>query len=298
MPSTPLELLALRWVPGEGPVEFEPVSSGLVNDTWRVRRDGRSYSLRMARGHAAELGLDRSWECRVLACAAAAGIAPPVHACAPDLGLVVSGWAGGEAWSAPEVRLPANIEAMARLLRQVHALQSCKPARTSSPAAWIAHYSQALSRGRAPSPRCAGFAAGAADRLARLTAPGTAGVLCHSDLHRLNIRTGPPTVLLDWEYAHVSDPLWDLAGWVSNNDGSAQFASELHGRYLGRAPSDGESSRLEQFIWLYEYVALLWSELFLSLRPDAAQGVAARADELGRRLAQATGGRAGQVTAH
>jgi thiamine kinase-like enzyme len=214
------------------------------------------------------------------------------------VGVLVSGWAGGEAWSAAEVRLPANIEAMARLLRQVHALQICKPARTRSPAAWIAHYSQSLSRGPGPSPRCRALGAEAAVRLERVTAVGTAGVLCHSDLHRLNVKTGPPVVLLDWEYAHVSDPLWDLAGWVSNNDGSAEFASGLHGRYLGRGPSGEESTRLEQFIWLYEYVALLWSELYLSLRPGGAPGVAARANELGRRLGQATGGRAGQVTAH
>ncbi len=46
-----------------------------------------------------------------------------------------------------------------------------------------------------------------------------AGVVCHSDLHPMNLICGAESlILLDWEYAHVADPLWDLAGWSANND--------------------------------------------------------------------------------
>ena len=56
--------------------------------------------------------------------------------------------------------------------------------------------------------------AAAVQHVAALAAlPNLDPVVCHSDLHTLNlIDCGDSLVLLDWEYAHASDPLWDLAG--------------------------------------------------------------------------------------
>ncbi len=39
-------------------------------------------------------------------------------------------------------------------------------------------------------------------------------------------------MLLDWEYAHASDPFWDLAGWSANND----FEEALQHDLLGGLP--------------------------------------------------------------
>jgi len=126
--------------------------------------------------------------------------------------------------------------------------------------------------------------------------PGVDPVLCHSDLHTLNlIDRGGSLILLDWEYAHASDPVWDLAGWGANNDFEDPIRHELLGSYLGRPPSGGECLRLQLLSWLYDYVCLLWSELYLNLqraaRADVAvqgdaamDGVSARARELAARL--------------
>ena len=43
-------------------------------------------------------------------------------------------------------------------------------------------------------------------------------------------------ILLDWEYAHVADRLWDLAGWSANNDFEAEVQRSLLTRYLASAP--------------------------------------------------------------
>ncbi len=50
-------------------------------------------------------------------------------------------------------------------------------------------------------------------------------------------------ILLDWEYAHVADPLWDLAGWCANNDFEAEMQRSLLTRYLGNAPILSEWQR-------------------------------------------------------
>ena len=109
-------------------------------------------------------------------------------------------------------------------------------------------------------------------------------MLCHSDLHTLNlIERDQSLILLDWEYAHVSEPLWDLAGWSANNDFETDAQRNLLARYLGTAPTPSEWSRFRRLLWLYDYICLLWSELYLSLRP-ASPKVAGRSTQLDARL--------------
>jgi thiamine kinase-like enzyme len=150
----------------------------------------------------------------------------------------------------------------------------------------------------------AALQATAARQLAALAAlPSVNPVVCHSDLHTLNlIDRGHSLVLLDWEYAHASDPLWDLAGWSANNDLEDEFKHELLASYTRRPPTRNEYLRLQLLCWLYDCVGLLWSELYSNLhaRPgvavpgevthwaapdDAAQGgVSARAELIAARL--------------
>jgi len=313
MPRTRFEAAAEQWVPGVGPVEIEPLAAGLVNESCRVLRAGRVYTLRLAAADGEDLGLDRHWECAVRERAAAAGLAAPVQCCRPHPGILVTDWVTGGRWSIADTRLPGNIDVMAELLRRVHALEIPQPARRMDPAAWIAHYRAALERyapdaGATPPPpgpqlpRSA-LLRGASDlRLARMAGERPfAAVLCHSDLHRENLLIGERPMLLDWEYAHVSDGFWDLAGWVSNNDWGAAEALRLVEGYLERPAAHADLERLAAWVWLYDYVCLLWSELYLIRRPGAHRAeIAARAEVLATRLARGvrSGGRTRWIPAH
>ena len=272
-----LEDIASRWIPGEGPVDIRLLGHGLVNQSYRVARAGRLYSLRLARPDSGDLGLDDAWECRVLSGAAAAGLAPVVHRCDPN-GVLVADWVPGLAWTAAETRLTANLEAMAHLLRRVHALAAPEPQRTGGPETWIAHYSAVLTRSPISAARRSASRRAAAhvrrERLSEIPAPNPA--LCHSDLHRFNVAVGERLLLLDWEYAHVGDPYWDLAGWVSNNDGDEAFAAQFLTSYLERAARPEEAARLRLMMWLYDYVCLLWSEVYSSQRLGAFSAAVAR----------------------
>jgi aminoglycoside phosphotransferase (APT) family kinase protein len=291
------EEAARRWVPGAGPVVLEPLTAGLVNESWRVRRAGRDYAMRLATGEGRALGLDRAWECRVSRLAGEAGVGPVIRGCEPSEGILVAEWAPGCAWSADQVREPGCIESMAQLLHRVHALPAPLPARCSDPAGWIAFYEAQLRRCGQAEVRLRGAACARLSRLAGQ--PPSAAVLCHGDLHRENVAVGARAVLLDWEYAHVAEPFWDLAGWIANNDGDARFAHEVLARYLRHAPSPAEAARLADAAWLYDYVGYLWSLVYSCQRSGApAAAVAVRAERLLHRLSGAGGGRAGQVPAH
>ena len=171
---------------------LRPLAAGLVNESYRVERDGRVYSMRVA-ADVLELGVDHEWECRVLECAARAGLAPVVSRCEPSRGILVAEWTGGRAWTAAELRLPGNIRALTALVGRVHALPIPRPARVMSPAAWIALYGGAATGGAAartgvPPAASAGLRAAAEARLAKLAGISSAHpVLCHSDLHRWTV---------------------------------------------------------------------------------------------------------------
>jgi thiamine kinase len=256
-----LESLIHRHVPGRGTADIHRLSDGLVNETYRVRRDGAEYVLRVADPARQNLGLDHAWEARVLERAAQAGIAPVLEYCEPRRGILIARWVNGSAWSPADVRRPANISRMAALVHRIHALPLPTPARIMNPRMWIEHYAAALPN------VAAALRTAAAARLTELDElAGADTVLCHSDLHRLNlIDRGSSLVLLDWDYAHAADPLWDLAGWSANNDLEDALKQELLASYAGRAPTAPERLRLQVLGWLYDYVCLLWSELYLKL---------------------------------
>jgi thiamine kinase len=304
-----LESTASRYVPGEGSLKIHRLGAGLVNETYRVERDGRSYAMRVAAANPYDLGVDREWEARVLKSAAAADLAPAPVYCDPLRGVLISHWVPGRSWRPAELRRPLNISQLAGLIRKIHALPLPAPPRVMSPAQWIAYYSGALRRTGAAGATVATDAAVAlrAAAAAQLTAlaalPGAGPVLCHSDLHTLNLIDRGGTegsrgalVLLDWEYAHAADPLWDLAGWSANTDLEGELQQDLLAQYLGRTPAPDEQRRLQRLKWLYDYVCLLWSELYLKLHGGAGKagsedGIAGRARLLAARLMHPSGRR-------
>jgi thiamine kinase len=265
-----------------------------------VLRDGNAYAVRVAVANSYDLGLDRAWEARVLERAVAAGLAPELTYSDPQRGILIARWVEGRLWSPADVRRQSNISRMAELLRRLHALPMPAPARVMGPAAWINHYSAAALQNVRRDPGAGGALAGtsvprtaealrnaATARLAAFAAlPSVAPVVCHSDLHTLNlVDRGRSLVLLDWEYAHAADPLWDLAGWSANNDLPHDLKRELLAGYAGRPPTPSDYVRLELLGWLYDYVCLLWSELYLNLRRDDPQGaIATRVQLLAARL--------------
>ncbi|MEP6547757.1 MAG: phosphotransferase [Gammaproteobacteria bacterium] len=273
-----LQRVAARHVPGTGQTHIQRLGGGLVNETYRVLRNDAAYALRVVAANPYDLGVDREWEARVLERAAAAHLAPVVEYFDPKAGILITRWEAGRSWSSAEVRLPANISRMAEFARRIHALPLPAPHRRMSPSTWIDYYSIGARQGAGADLRAA-----AALQLAALAQlPTVPTVVCHSDLHPLNvIDRGASLILLDWEYAHASDPFWDLASWSACNDLEESLQHALLTDYLGRMPSGNECLRLRLLGWLYDYVCLLWSELYLNLERDRRTGAGQRIDEPG-----------------
>jgi thiamine kinase-like enzyme len=274
----------LEVVPGTGAVEIRPLGTGLISATYRVVRNGVIYALKTAAERSPDLGLSFAWEAPLLTHASSLKLAPPLVYCDLQRAVTVSRWVAGRPWSTEAVHRPANLHRITELLRRVHALSVPAPPRLMSPLSWVDVYGAALARIGCPADTTLRIAADSRWRQLSRLPPG-ACVVCHSDLHRMNlIQDGEVLTLLDWEYAHVSDPSWDLAGWAANNDFEAQARRELLSSYLGAAPSEPQWMRLGLLMWLYDYVCLLWSELYLNTRTGGANEITRRATLLDARL--------------
>jgi len=264
---------ARRLVPGRDEPRVEALSAGPLNCSYRVQRDGRAYALRVPAQRSApgirllsELGVDREWEQRVLLAAAAEGVAPRVLACEPGSGVLLTAWLDGEIWSAEQAARPDSQPGVARLLRRVHELQPAVPLRRMQAGDWCRLYLDALSRAQPAPADLEVLAAAESQALAALRdyarLPPPVMRLCHSDLHRLNLlHAGARSWLLDWEYAHLGDPFWDLAGWIRSAALGPTACDAWVGAYLQREPRAAERERLECLLRIYDFVCLLWNRL-------------------------------------
>jgi thiamine kinase len=280
-----VELLGRDVVPGVGKLDIEPISAGGVNQMFRVVRGHQAYALRVAGEQRGFFRPDPTWEAKVVALAGAAGIAPELVHADVNRRVLLSRWIIGRSWSRAQTRTPANIGKISDLLRQVHALAIPEPVRRMSPAMWIEVYTESLSR-HGISGADTDLQREAASCLAELLLhPNVPGVVCHGDLHVHNLLQRRSTLmLLDWEFAHVTDPFWDLAGWIANNDFGRMARVMLLASYLRVMPSLAQGRRLALLTWLYDYVCLLWNLLYLDSRPDPSGAIAARATQLDARL--------------
>lgn len=264
---------ARRLVPGRDEPRVEALSVGPLNCSYRVQRDGRAYALRVPAQQSApgvrmlsELGVDRQWEHRVLLAAAAEGLAPAVLACEPRSGVLLTAWLDGESWSAEQAARPDSQPDVARLLHRVHALRPAVPLRRMQVGDWCRLYRDALSRVQPPPADHEARAAAESQEhvvlreYARLPPPAMR--LCHSDLHRQNLlHAGARSWLLDWEYAHLGDPFWDLASWIRSAELGPAARAAWVGAYLQREPRAAERERLECLLRIYDVVCLLWNRL-------------------------------------
>lgn len=256
---------------------LSPVAGGLSNRAWRLdARDG-AWFVRRAHPDAARLGVDRRSECIVLHAVAAAGLAPPILACDPAAGLLVTRFIPGQAWQAADVAREDTLHRIAECLSRLHQLAVPGGVQDIS----YERQAQQLAR-RMPGadPDLVRLQALASSAFARLRDRPVTTALCHHDLHHLNmLDDGGRLWLVDWEYGGRGDPLFDIAGFLAMHQlGPGPTASFVTA--YGRLPP-ADRLRLDDARWAFDYVQWLWYRVRF---PDLAAAPAGVAAGLAKRL--------------
>jgi thiamine kinase-like enzyme len=230
--------------PSLGRVGREPVplEGGITNHNFRVQMGGQEYVIRLHGKDTELLGISREAELIANQAAAALGIAPPVAA-SFDGGIVTS---FQRCSSLQKREVATRASEIGRALRAFHDCGVVLPVTFWVPEL-LERYA-ALVRGRGAEPpeeyaRAQQIAARVAQAL-----PLRAARPCHNDLLAGNLIASSEdgrTMIVDWEYAGMGLPSFDLGNLSVNNELSEAQDEELLGAYLGRAPSPAEGAALK-----------------------------------------------------
>jgi thiamine kinase-like enzyme len=268
-----------------GKVAAEPLGGGLTNRNFTVVDRGERFVVRI--GDDIPLHrVVRSAELAAQRAACAAGIAPEiVHA---EPGALVMRHVDGRTLAAEDLRDGATIDRVAALLVRVHRevgrhLAGAPP--DFAPFRLFAHYLGLLRAGdRADAATLADLAALAARLEAAVGAEPPA--FCHNDLLPANlIDDGARLWLIDWEYAGLNAPLFDLANLAANAELDDDLARRLLGRHDGSPP---DAARWRDFLamrcvsLLRETLWSMVSEATSTLAVDYAAYTAENAARLAR----------------
>ena len=206
--------------------DVTPITTGITNRNFRVQIGDDAYVVRLSGRDTELLGIDRAAEDEAARAAAEAGVAPEVVAYLPEHQALVTRFVAGD--HIPEEDLRGE-DVLGPVVRSIRAIHGCPPIRSSFPVFRIVEDYRLLAAERGVAiPDAYDDAHPLADRIeaafARAPMPPTT---CHNDLLNANfLRDGDHVWIVDYEYAGVGDPFFDL-GNLSINNGLTPEAQEL-----------------------------------------------------------------------
>jgi thiamine kinase-like enzyme len=213
------------------------LSGGITNRNFLVSAEGTTqrWVIRLAGNDTYLLGISREVEHAATVAAAGVGVGPEVTAFIRPEGYLVTRFIDGSPVSDEAVRQPETLRRVADSLRRIHDGPAIPglfvPLRIAE-----AYRGLAEARGVAIPPEYELAAAiGRRIELAFLAAP-VAMRPCHNDLLNANfIDDGVRIRIVDWEYAGMGDPFFDLGNFSINHELTPEQDAILLAAYEGEA---------------------------------------------------------------
>ena len=210
----PAEALALvpGAVPGATPVEG--LTGGSVNELWSVKTPRGRFALRLDGAAWRRPGVDRHRERLVHEAAAAAGLAPRIVAVSPRADTWVFEFRDGRRWTTLDYADERQLLRWSSRLVQLHGLPVPVGLREPFAPRQLArdYAAQARARGvELPAVQLDSTLRAITDAQALLDRAGQPLALVHGDATAGNVLDDGALWLIDWEYAQLADPVFDLA---------------------------------------------------------------------------------------
>lgn len=211
------------------------LSGGITNRNYLITAagEGERYVIRLAGNDTHLLGISREVEHAATVAAAGVGIGPEVTAFIRPEGYLVTRFIVGEPVSLEQVHQPATLRRVADSIRRIHGGPAIPglfvPLRIVE-----AYMALAKERG-VPRPAAWDEAYAVGRRIERALLDAPLPLLpCHNDLLNANfIDDGERIRIVDWEYAGMGDPFFDLGNFSVNHDLSAAEDAILLEAYEG-----------------------------------------------------------------
>jgi len=234
-----------------------PIEAGRTNRNFRVEVAGEAFFLRLAGTQTELLGIDRTAEHQAAIAAAAAGVGPGVVAYLPELGCLVTRWVPALPLAEGDMEHEAVLEDVVRVVRAIHAGPELPW--SFDPFRIVADYRRISEERGVEIPPAYGRAhARSAEIQSALAAASLPLLPCHNDLLADNfLRGADGTWLVDYEYAGMGDPFFDLGNLSINNGLSEPAQESLLGFYLGEV-TDAHRAHLHLMRIMSDFREAMW----------------------------------------
>jgi thiamine kinase-like enzyme len=237
---------------------LSPITSGITNANVKVEVDGEAFVVRLPGADTEMLGIDRQAELEAARVAAAAGVGPEVV----DLveGCLVTRFVTGE--PIPEADLQRH-DVLASVVRSIRTIHACPPIASTFPVFRIVerYRDLAAERGVAIPEAYASAHQRAAEIERVIEASPLLVATCHNDLLNANfLKDGDHVWIVDYEYAGMGDPFFDLGNFSINN-GLNEEAQELLLRFSFGEVRDAHRARLGLMRVMSDFREAMWGVL-------------------------------------
>ena len=209
-----------------------PLQGGITNQNYRVDIDGDAFVLRVGGKGTHLLGIDRERESICSALASQVGVGPRVLRFLPGEDALVTHFISGTAITPESAARPEILRRIVASMQRYHAGPDFPG--TFSPFATVRNYHRlALQYGVAfPDTLPRVFALMA--RIEEALRPVQQSKPCHNDLLASNfIDDGHTIWIIDWEYAGMGDPFFDLGNFAVNQSLDSERCELLLHYYFG-----------------------------------------------------------------
>lgn len=257
-----------------------PLTQGLTNRCYRLVRGSQSFFVRWSLPDAALPGIHRAAEQVLLQAVAAQGFYPPIHYQSPDGLLLITDWCPEPCWTMHTFCSETGLQQLGALVARVHRLTCPDIPVLNLPdyltelyrqlgAASVQHSGQTdmVSAPILVEPEVLTEALWLLTERLRALVPVPV-VLCHNDIHPGNL-LGEQPWLIDWEYAHYSDPAFELAGICLTGELHGMQQELLYHSYI-LAGGQTDMIRIRAYLPVVAMICYLWAEILYRTYPDEA----------------------------
>jgi thiamine kinase-like enzyme len=236
--------------------EVTQLSGGITNENYKITLGDKRFVLRISGKGGEMLGIDRANERRCAKIAAKAGIGAEIVASLENFGATLTRFIDGAPISRVAAGDPSTLRRIVRSIRKYHG--GPKFPGTFSPFEAVRLCHSLAKRSGVRLPAEADKALQAMARLEGALGPCLAPKPCHNDLLAANlIDDGKNIRIIDWEYAAMGDPFFDLGNYAINQELRPEGKRALLKLYLGKTtPADFE--RLDRYCLASDLREAFW----------------------------------------
>jgi thiamine kinase-like enzyme len=236
------------------------LEGGITNRNFRVNFGGTDYVVRLPGKDTDLLGIDREAERLATKEAADLGLGPKVAAMLDQPPCLVTSFVDSREMTAAQLREPGRVEEVGEGLRRFHHSGLELPTEFYA-SEIVRHYAEVAQSRGGTLPDGFDHASTCARKVVKAVRKNAEHqpLPSHNDLLTANfLNDGERLVIVDWEYAGMGDPFFDLGNFAVNNELGEADDERLLAAYFGEPATPRRRAALKLFRFMSDFREAMW----------------------------------------